>query len=407
MPKGLPVFLILLVCMFEAVAQGSTTDEYVITHSGDTLFGQVQQGISPQSISFKASEGTGSRKFTVEEIKGYKTGNGRFYVAQAFALSEEDVKTVFLQALVLGRVSLFKYQDVFLVTKNDSTQIQIQEAKKEKIVNGRRVIQTYYTNVGVLSYMLSDCPSLTPVNEIKRFSERSLTKLVVAYNECTSGSFTEFDKDKAWTKVRLGLAAGVHVSHLDFSANTTSFPFLTEANFTSSLAPAFMTSFTFSSPRVNERLFIQADLLFTTNKHTAFYLKEHAQLPERFEVDVKMRSFTIPLSLGYVVTEGKIRTKLHLGASLHWNLSPTVAYWKESEIGNIIYTYEEGPFPMEEIHYGFLGGLEVHSRIWSKTDGFLALRGGLTENVFSADFFSKKHLEASLTTFSLLAGIKF
>lgn len=407
MPKSLPVFLVFLLIIFEATAQRSTADEYVVTLSNDTLYGQIQQDIKHESINFKAYAGTPNRKYTADEIKGYKTKNGRFYVAKELALKGEDNKTVFFQTLVTGKASLFKYKDLFLFNKSDSIQIQIQKVEEEKIINGRKAIRTYYSNTGVLTYLLSDCSSSPLTNKINSISERNLTKLVVAYNECTSSSFTEFGKDKAWTKVRIGLAAGVHVSHLNFSANTTSFPFLTEANFTSSLAPAFLTSFTLSSPRVNERLFIQADILFTTNTHNAFYLKEHAQLPDRYEVAVKMSSFIFPLSFGYVVTEGKIRTSLHLGVSLHWNLNPTVTYWKESEINNIIYTSVEGPFPMEKIHYGLMGGLEVNSRIWKKTDGFLAVRGGLTENVFSADFFSKKHLEANLSTFSLLAGIKF
>ena len=411
MPKGLPVFLILLVCMFEAVAQERTADEFVITIAGDTLFGQVQQGISPQSISFKASAGTGttSRKFTVEEIKAYKTENGRFYVPKTFTVSEPDEnKTVFVQALVLGKVSLFKYKDLFLLNKDDSTQILIRKIEEEKRVNGRKVVRSFYSNIGAFNYLLSDCSSLPPNNRSKQVSERILTKLVVAYNECTAaGSYTEFGKEKAWTKINIGIGAGLSTSGIDFFAGTTSFPFFTEPVFTQSLSPALMASFTISSPRINERLFLQAEILYNSHRHSATYLNTHTQIPDRYEVSVDVKSFIFPFSFGYVLTDGRVRTNLSLGASLYWNLHPTIAYVKEAERENIIHTYIEEPLLLEKTHYGLWGGLEASTKLTDKIHGFLALRGGVTDNVFSGDISSKKLIEARITTISLLTGIKF
>lgn len=407
MSKKLSVLLLILLFFFDGMAQKSKKEEYVVTVANDTLHGEVHRGLNPESVSFKASGGTGSRKYTAREIKAYQTGNGRVYVAKKFGLPAEGSKTIFFQALVTGPVSLFKYSDIFLVNKKDSVQIQVAKIEEENIVNGQTVMRTSYSNSGALTYLLSDCAAQPATNNIKSFTERNLTKLVVAYNECSSGGYTEFGRDKAWTKVNIGVGAGILASAIDFSANTTSFPFLTEAKFTESVAPAFITSFVVSSPRINERLFIQADLLFSMNKHTASYLKEHAQLPEKYDATIEMKSVILPLSFGYVITEGKIRTNIQLGASLQWNLQSEVSYWKESEVENTIHTYFKGPFAMEKVHYGLWGGLEASKKISNKTDGFLALRSGITENVFSADAFSKKHLFAKLTTLSILAGVKF
>ena len=404
--KSVPVFLILIFSIFEVAAQQSSTDTYVVSHSNDTIYGQVHQQ-KPESISFKPVAGSSAITYTAEDIKGYKTKNGRFYVVRELALSDKERETVFIQALVLGKASLFKFKDAFLLIKDDSTQIQIKEAKKEKIVNGRRVIQTSYSNIGAFTYLLSDCAELPAMNKASRITERNLTGFVVAYNECTSASYTEFNNGKAWTEFSSNLAIGMSVSGIKFSAGTTSFPFLTEASFTESFSPAFLASFALSTPRIDERLALRADILYTNNVYSALYTKEHAQIPDRYDVTVKMKSITIPLSLQYVVTNQPVRTYFNLGPSLYLNLNPTISYIKESERDNIIYTSEEDPLPMEKYHYGFWAGIGADTRVTNKLHGFLEIKGGITKNVMDAQVAgSSKLLNANISTISLFAGIK-
>ncbi len=405
--KSLAVFLILLFSLFEVVAQESSNNTYVITQSNDTIFGKVYQQ-KPESVSFKPATASTFTTYTAEEIKGYKSKNGKFFIARELAFSEKETKTVFVEALVLGKASLFKLNEGFLLSKNDTTQIQIKKLKEEKIVNGRRLIQTSYSNAGAATYLLSDCGELPAMNKTSRITERNLTRSVVAYNKCTSGNYTEFNKEKAWTKFSSKLGIGMGISGIKFSTATTGFPFLTEANFTKSVSPTFLAAFIISSPRINEHLALRAGLLYTNNIYSTSYRQEHAQLPERYEVNVKMKSVVIPLSLQYVVTDQPVRTYFNLGPSLHWNLNPTINYKRESERDNTTYKSQAPPLSMEKYHYGFWAGLGAETRITNKLQGFVEIKGEITKNVMNAQMASSsKLLNANLSILSFFVGINF
>jgi len=115
--------ILLAAIAYSGCAQSGFTKGYVITHSNDTLFGEVKDrsGIPHilfSKVKFRAENGAKKLAFSAKDIKAYAKGSDSF---EAVSCDENDV--FFAKVIHRGFLTLYKSEvdgGMLLLKKQDS-----------------------------------------------------------------------------------------------------------------------------------------------------------------------------------------------------------------------------------------------------------------------------------------------
>ncbi|WP_160164120.1 outer membrane beta-barrel protein [Nafulsella turpanensis] len=347
------------------------------------------------------------------QVKGYKTKNGKSYVGIEVNLGDEGPNLLFVQALVIGKVSLYQYREFFFVTKDDSVSVQIKMVEKEEYVGEKRVIRKTYTNLGKLSYLLSDCSLLPSVTGFRILTERNLTNLIVDYNECTSENFIVFKNEKPWTSFSFGVAGGMNSSNISFTSTQTLYIVISEGTFSTSKSLALMASLAVSSPRINERISFRTDILYHKSSFTALISNNYRDFLNNEQMDFSLHSVTLPVTFQYMLKKKILNPYLNLGISYQRNFGTEMNYVREIGSKDTPYIEEKAePFVVKKALFGFTGTVGLSKSFSAGTSGFIELRAVSAENFHATNFdeftgIAAKQITSSLLSLSLMAGINF
>lgn len=118
---------------------------------------------------------------------------------------------------------------------------------------------------------MSDCIS-NPNSILSklRLEEKSLTELVVKYNECKGRAFTEFKTNQPWAKYSIGASMGIARSEIQ-TKNDLDYMFYMDASYIS-LDPVMGILVEMSMPRLNENLAVQAEIQFIKSSYSSLTL---------------------------------------------------------------------------------------------------------------------------------------
>ncbi len=142
--------LITLNVTINIFAQNNFLPGYVVTFDNDTIEGFVEKSNARRMYShcnFKRKENI--IKYSPNQIKAYSFSNGKSYISQI-------VDSSFVEALVLGTISLYRYGSSFIVQKDDQKHT-LTYSKKEEIVDGKLMVKHDNMWRNILSYLSSDC----------------------------------------------------------------------------------------------------------------------------------------------------------------------------------------------------------------------------------------------------------
>ncbi len=385
-------------------SQNDFREGYIITNKNDTINGFInyREGLRKfKYCDFKEYENQNVISYEPNQIKGYRYLNDKHFISKVFI--KDDLKEkVFFEVLVKGKVTLYKYNGVYYVEKDDDAYheltndlIKIYKDDKEYFKYDKRHIST-------LSYLLSDCTSIKEkINEVK-ITEKELTELIELYNDCIGEPSITFKENKPWFKTHFGLIIGVNSSKINFSSDYQNLEYITsDFDRSNSIMPGLY--FDFISPRINERIAIHVGLFYLNSSYKSSSIIEISNITDRNEVTIELKQLKVPLGLRYTFPEKNFTPYFDLGVSDTFNVDSSSLWVLERERNNVVETFEREALDIGENQFGFWGGIGVKKSISDKLSAFLELRYEQTSGVTLNDMY----LQDNVMNFQFLIGISY
>lgn len=195
--RGLLIILI-LGFVNPAEAQHGYQNGFLLTFSLDTVRGQVRfsgKANVPAPCLFKSDRKGDVKEIFPGTVHGFCTDNGAYYYSRSIGRSHD----VFLEVLVKGHVSLFKFGSMFFIEKGDSAFFELSDEREVMEVEGQQQLRRSYNYARMLALMMSDCPEVSKQVSSTPLKDRPLVNLVTAYNQC-KGSPSELFRVKGKMK---------------------------------------------------------------------------------------------------------------------------------------------------------------------------------------------------------------
>ena len=335
-------FCIILACsFFKLSAQGDYRPGYIITNSKDTIHGFVNNQVGLKNYrqcQFKKSKAGYSTDYAPSDIYGYRFSEGKYFISKEMP-TKEGSKKVFVEMIIDGRLSLFRYNNAYYAEKEGEATVYILEnTETEVIVNEEKAFKENKEYVGILNMLMSDCRDQNLKIQSVRLKERSLTKLFEDYNECQGVAYENYKGDENWYIKNVGFNIGYVNSRLRKDT------FL-ERNFDRISTVTVGGNYEIIAPKVNDKLSLLTGLHFLSGKYVDGSSTYGDEIVEHFQV-------RLPLSIKYALTKNKTTPYFNLGIIYTLNLSSN--YEVPYNTVNNIYS---------DHHFGYMLGGGIQRKI--------------------------------------------
>ncbi len=416
---------ILLVIIFVYIVKlcYSQTDfrkGFIVKHDSDTTYGliNIREGENSYSnCQFKESENTNSINYSPEDILGYGFSDYKYYKSMNIEMVDSSFKKVFIEMLVKGRVSLYKYRDTFYVQKMDSSLFKLTNEEKIKEINGRAY--TYYDKmyIKILTILLFDCEELRSRIDGTKLYEKSITNLIVKYNELMNSAVTDYKAKIPWIKISPGISGGMVISQLKFNVKDA---YLTPANakiyrdyshlkgsFTNKVSPIAGFSLDISSPRINEQFSLQTDITYFKSKFSSFRLSEKPPYIIRDYVTIEINQIHVPVGIKYCFRERKYTPFLNLGVLCNFHTSTSSEWIQDKEVYNEVTTTNNNALKMTKYQLGALIGAGVQKSISNHAKAYMEVKIERTTGIYGIPFWEDPLLSSGIYNLIANIGIRF
>lgn len=337
---------------------------FIITPDHDTINGQVNYRSNSKnykSCIFKSEQG--ETEYYPTQILGFGYVNDKYFTSQI-------TKNSFSEVLVTGQISLYKSNDKFLV-KKDTTLYYLELITEQVEADGKIGTKKNNRWRGLLTYLISDC--LENANNLTfkiNLDEKSLTRLLVAYNKCSGKAFTEYKASKPWTKLEFGALLGVTKSEILINNESSSFSYLADSY--RSVNPSIGLLIAISSPRISERVAFQSEIHFIKSAYSSFV--KNGISTEYHDTYIDLSTLSVPLSLKYSFPEKRYGWYLQGGINYEYHLNSDTRLLSEYVTGHIVNTAaERSAFEVNDNQIGYWGGIGV-LKSYRKFKGSISFR---------------------------------
>jgi len=359
--KKIFAFSIILFSFSITVAQSDFRNGFIITNDNDTIQGEIDYRFNLknyESCVFK--DGQTEIKYYPDQIKGFGYVNDKYF-------SSQILKGSFVESLVIGNLSLYKSKDKYHLKKE--SQIIDLELKKEKTqIDGRTVIKESSHWRGLINYFISDCIFKFDVSNL-RFTEKSLTELIIKYNRCKGSDFAELKESKLWTKFDIGAVIGLSRSTIQTKDEFDEFGYIDD-NY-NSIDPSIGILFAISSPRIAEEIELQGEIHYIKSSYSSLVVRSNMGY---FDTFIDLRTLSIPVSLKYSFPERKIGYYMQGGLNYDNHLQAETRLLEERINGNVVNTLpESSAFNISSNVIGIWGGIGIQ-KSFEKFQGSIAIR---------------------------------
>lgn len=177
-----------------ALAQQGYQEGFLLTPNLDTIRGLVRfsgKANVPTPCLFKPNKKATPQSVYPGTVHGFCTANGAYYYSRSIGRSDD----VFLEVLVKGHVSLFKFGDIYFIEKADSAFFELSDEMEVVMIEGQRQQQKSRNFNRMLSLLMNDCPEASKKAPTIPLKEKQLVSLVKTYNRC-KGSNSELFRVK-------------------------------------------------------------------------------------------------------------------------------------------------------------------------------------------------------------------
>ena len=223
--------LVLLTFSVPALAQVDFVEGYYVDESGEKVVGLIKdfgKEETPKEIVFKKNVEGADQKIKVDDLIEFQIGGLNFKKFDIMIdmspqtppflnspKADYQSATVFLQTLLLGKASLYKFFEdqlviYFLQIDNEQPEQLLKKYYQETIAD-YKVISKYRQQL----WNQLRCDGITQESlENLRYKARDLTKVIKKYNNCTGTEVTEFTGEKKKWGYALSAKAGINNSSI-------------------------------------------------------------------------------------------------------------------------------------------------------------------------------------------------
>jgi len=356
--------IILLIMIGNSFGQKNFRNGFIITLEHDTINGQVNYRSNSKnykSCVFKSEQG--ETEYYPTQILGFGYIGDKYFTSQI-------TQNSFCEVLVTGQISLYKSNDKFLVKKG--TELYNLELITEPVeIDGKIGTKKNNRWIGLLTYLMSDC--LENVNNLTpqiNLDEKSLTRLLVAYNKCSGKAFTEYKASKPWTKFEFGASLGVTKSEILINNESPAFSYLDDSY--RSVDPSIGLLIAISSPRMTERIAFQSEIHFIKSAYSS--LVENGNSTEYHDTHIDLSTLSVPLSLKYSFPEKRCGWYLQGGINYEYHLNSDTRLLSEYVTSHVVNTAaERSAFEVNNNQIGYWGGIGI-LKSYRKFKGSISIR---------------------------------
>lgn len=390
-----------------AFSQTDFRKGFVITSNGDTLSGLVdyrESGRAYKSCDFKGAPDQNIVTYEPKDVLGYGFANDKFFASKQVTLKDQPSSLVFVEVIVKGLASLYKYEESYFVEKTEGGLHQLTNERKEGLTKDMRVLRNTNKHIGTLNMLLFDCSEIRGKIQKASLTEKSLSALVEDYNKCMGHSSTTYKAKKPWTKAIVGISGGLNVSEVSFIAEGA-YAHLT-GNFEKSKSPMVGLSFDLMSPRLSERLSFHADVFYLKS---SFYNYTQFATPSTRTtnfVTIELQQLKIPFGLRYTFPARIFTPYVNFGISTTRHLKFVSNLVQEVETNRVVTTYEGEAIPVTKNQVGLWVGAGVLKSINQKVDGFIAINYDQTEGISTNLRVNQYHVPSKVVNFQFTVGLR-
>lgn len=180
-------------------AEGDFREGYIIGNGGDTTRCFINYRISKKehrNCEVKYASDDDVIQLKANDIEGYGFIGDRFFESMTLSTTEDEADPIFVEILVHGKISLYRYEKQFFI-RQDSTLIPLLTVEKEIVVDGQKMIREDKKYIGILTIAFGDCRKLNEEIDKSKLNEKSLTRLIESYDECTGDPYITYGGRKS------------------------------------------------------------------------------------------------------------------------------------------------------------------------------------------------------------------
>ena len=364
------LFVLILISIYSLYGQNDFKNGYIVNLEKDTIFGQVDYRTNSKnykSCLFKVAKAT--KEYYPEQILGFGYINDQFF-------SSQIVKATFVEALVIGELSLYKSNEKYHLKKD--TLVYDLESKIEKVkIDGKIKGREPNRWRGVITLLISDCiENPYDVASKIKLTDKSLVKLVINYNKCKGVEIVEFKANKPWTKVEFGVSAGLVKSEIFHSPRSSGYVWSESLDdHYSTYAPSFGIIADISSPRLNERISSQVGINFMKSSFSyTIDLAPEGPNNSIFTSKIDLSTLSIPVSFNYNLPVKSFIVNFQGGVNFDYHLSSKAIVFREGDV-----EYSFNPFEIGDYQFGLLLGVGLTKSFGKSKIGIILQRFNMSE----------------------------
>jgi hypothetical protein len=406
--KLLSLFLLSLVSA--ALYSQDFRKGFIITPQNDTLRGYVsyREALRAHRVcSFKATSNHDVVKYEPTQLKGYGFDDNANFISKLAEVRDSVYEQVFLEVLVSGKVTLYKYDYFYFLEKDDGKlhRLIVKEVARER--DGTTYIGKSTHHIGVVKVMLGDCEALRPSLEKFELNEKTISRFVGRYNQCFGGTAVVYKEKKSWFKAEIGILGGVSLSTLEVTSENDWNDYLTSP-YHKSTAPVGGVSFLLSSPRLNERFGFLGEAQFVKSSYYSFSQIGSGSSIQRNYISITVSQVRIPIAVRYTFTGKKISPFVDAGFSTILNTRSSGSTTSElySQYSHTVLLSEPVPLQLRNHQTGVWGGLGMVFPIHPKWNGFIEFRYEKASSIVEGGIRVPGDLTSSVTNLQLILGLR-
>lgn len=401
--------LLLITAIIIAKIGWSQTDYrngYIITGARDTLYGLVdyREGAKAyKSCGFKISKSQNTITYEPHNTIGYGFENDKVFQSREISIKGQPSEVVFLEVIVRGPLSLYKFEHVYFIEKNGTDLQQLINETNEVFIRGKKLIRNTNQYIGTLNMLLFDCAGMRSKIQRTKLAEKALTNLVEDYNRCQGATGITFKAKKPWTKAIIGATGGLNISQLSFPFNP-GYEHLA-GDFEISKSPMIGVSLDLFAPRLSERISFQTDLLYLTSKYYNYTLNTGSSSIERNYVTIELKQFKIPIGIRYTFPKREFTPYFTAGISSTIHVNASSKRVLEVESNRVVNTNENEALAIKNKQVGLWGGCGVLKSINNKLNAFIELRYERTDGIEPSPL-NLQGLYSKISNLQIFIGIR-
>lgn len=391
------------------LAQSDFRIGYIVTNSLDTLTGLVnyREGLKAfTACEFKKSENDKAETRQPDEISGYGFADDKIFESREIELTDQVKRTVFLEVIVRGTISLYKYEKIYFVQKRGETMHRLENETIEEVVNGTPVRKKTNAHMSILNMLMFDCVGMrSNLQRAVSLHEKPVTSLVEDYNQCMGEPTISFKAEKPWLKVAMGISGGVELATIGFDNDYEPIKHL-RGDFDVSKIPLYGISVELKVPRLGERISFVGEVFYLNAKYHLYKISTVQPYTYRDDVTIEINEIKIPLGFRYSLPEKKITPFVNAGLTSIIHLNSGSLWIREAEAGSYFETSRDEALEMKKNQLGIWGGIGAALSISKGLSAFLEVRYEQTDGVAGSSLRSLSTTKSTIQNLDILLGIR-